>query len=39
VGIVSQYGVSRPFAGGYRLLPRYAWDLSNGPLFLPVTVG
>jgi len=39
VGIVSQYALSRPFDGGYRLLPRYASDLSNGPLFLPVTGG
>jgi len=39
VGIVSQYALSRPFVGGYRLLPRYARDLSNGPLFLPVTGG
>ena len=39
VGIVSQYAVSRPFVGGYRLLPRTARDLSNGPLFLPVTGG
>ena len=37
VGIVSQYVVSAPYEGGYRLLPRYDTDLSTPPLLLPVT--
>jgi hypothetical protein len=37
VGIVSQYVVSEPHVGGYRLLPRYETDLSTVPLLLPVT--
>ena len=39
VGIVSQYVVSAPHVGGYRLLPRYETDLSTAPLILPVTGG
>ena len=39
VGIVSQYVVSAPHVGGYRLLPRYETDLSTAPLLLPVTGG
>jgi hypothetical protein len=39
VGIVSQYVRSRPYVGGYRLLPRTEADLSNAPLLLPVTGG
>ncbi|HUW09749.1 MAG TPA: hypothetical protein VM537_08465 [Anaerolineae bacterium] len=39
VGIVSQYVVSEPHVGGYRLLPRYETDLSVPPLLLPVTGG
>ncbi|MDH7487741.1 MAG: hypothetical protein QHJ81_15895, partial [Anaerolineae bacterium] len=39
VGVVSQYASSEPYEGGYRLLPRYAADLSNAPLTLPVTGG
>lgn len=39
VGIVSQYVASRPFVGGYRLLPRTEADLSNAPVLLPVTGG
>ena len=37
VGVVSQYVRSRPYVGGYRLLPRTESDLSNAPLLLPVT--
>jgi len=39
VGIVSQYGTQRPYTDGYRLLPRYARDLSLAPppLLLPET--
>jgi hypothetical protein len=37
VGIVSQYVRSRPYVGGYRLLPRTEADLSNAPVLLPVT--
>ena len=39
VGIVSQYVVSAPHVGGYRLLPRYETDLRKPPLLLPVTGG
>jgi len=28
-----------PFVGGYWMLLRHAWDLSNGTVFLPVTCG
>ena len=37
VRVVSQYVRSRPFVGGYRLLPRPGADLSNAPVLLPVT--
>jgi hypothetical protein len=39
VGVVSQYVRSRPYVGGYRLLPRTEADLSNAPVLLPVTGG
>ena len=38
-GVVSQYVRSRPYVGGYRLLPRTEADLGNAPLLLPVTGG
>ncbi|NOZ28797.1 MAG: hypothetical protein GXP39_12195 [Chloroflexi bacterium] len=35
IGIVSQYVVREGDAGGYRLLPRYEWDLAPMPEYLP----
>ena len=39
VGVVSQYAQSAPYEGGYRLLPRYQWDIVSSPAMLPVTGG
>ncbi len=38
-GLGGQYAAEEPYHGGYQLLPRFAWDLSNAPLVLPVTGG
>ncbi len=37
-GVVSQYAFDGPpWVGGYRLLPRFASDVNNAPIWLPVT--
>jgi hypothetical protein len=36
-GVVSQYAQKAPHIGGYRIIPRFAADVSPPPLFLPVT--
>ncbi len=36
-GVVSQYVQQPPRTGGYRIIPRFATDVSSAPLFLPVT--
>jgi hypothetical protein len=36
-GVVSQYAQKAPHTGGYRIIPRFAADVSPPPLFLPVT--
>jgi hypothetical protein len=36
-GVVSQYAQKAPHIGGYRIIPRFATDVSPPPLFLPVT--
>jgi hypothetical protein len=36
-GVVSQYVQQPPRIGGYRIIPRFAADVSSAPLFLPVT--
>jgi hypothetical protein len=36
-GVGGQYAAEEPYSGGYQLLPRFAWDVSNAPLVLPVT--
>ncbi len=38
-GVGGQYAAAEPYRGGYQLLPRFAWDMSNAPLVLPVTGG
>jgi len=37
VGLASQYVPSRPYEGGYRMLPRYEGDVIAAPLELPIT--
>ena len=37
VGLASQYALTAPYEGGYRLLPRYEWDVIAAPRLLPVT--
>jgi len=39
VGLASQYASARPYEGGYRLLPRYEWDVIAAPFELPITGG
>jgi hypothetical protein len=36
-GVVGQYAAEPPYVGGYRLIPRFATDVSRPPAFLPVT--
>jgi hypothetical protein len=36
-GVVSQYAQQAPHIGGYRVIPRFAADVSSAPRFLPVT--
>ena len=36
-GVAGQYAAKRPYVGGYQLVPRIAADVSQAPLFLPVT--
>jgi hypothetical protein len=36
-GVVGQYASTPPYAGGYRLIPRFQSDVSLPPAFLPVT--
>lgn len=39
-GVAGQYAFDGPpYVGGYRLLPRFAADVSNAPIWLPVTGG
>jgi hypothetical protein len=37
VGVGGQYVYEKPYEGGYRLVPRFERDVSDGPLLLPVT--
>jgi DNA/RNA endonuclease YhcR with UshA esterase domain len=37
VGVASQYASARPYQGGYRILPRYARDVTTVPAELPAT--
>jgi len=39
VGLAGQYASAKPYEGGYRLLPRYEWDVIAAPLELPITGG
>jgi len=39
VGVVGQYAFEAPWEGGYRLQPRFETDVSDAPMFLPVTGG
>jgi hypothetical protein len=36
-GVVGQYAYEAPYEGGYRLIPRFETDVSDAPVFLPVT--
>jgi hypothetical protein len=36
-GVVGQYAPKVPYAGGYRLIPRFVGDVAPLPAFLPVT--
>jgi hypothetical protein len=38
-GIVGQYAAAAPWEGGYRAIPRFVTDVSDAPMFLPVTGG
>ncbi len=38
-GVVGQYTYEAPWEGGYRLIPRFESDVSDAPVFLPVTGG
>lgn len=38
-GVGGQYAATEPFTGGYRMVPRFEWEVSNAPLWLPVTGG
>jgi hypothetical protein len=38
-GVVGQYAYEAPWEGGYRLIPRFETDVSDAPMFLPVTGG
>ena len=38
-GIVGQYAAAAPWEGGYRVIPRFVTDVSDAPMFLPVTGG
>ncbi len=39
LGVVGQYAFEAPYVGGYRLVPRVATDVSDRPVWLPVTGG
>ena len=39
VGVVGQYAFDAPYVGGYRLIPRFESDVSDAPVWLPVTGG
>ena len=36
-GVVGQYAFEAPWEGGYRVIPRFVTDVSDAPIFLPVT--
>ncbi len=38
-GVVGQYATDPPYLDGYRVIPRFRSDISNAPIFLPVTGG